>query len=170
MNIFVLDSVPQFAAKMHCDQHVRKMIVESAQMLSTAHHILQSKHTDSLYKPTHPNHPCNIWVRSSYENYNWLVDLWFALCNEYQTRFDKPHKTFVKLQDYIWKAPPAIPQKGLLPFVQCMPDEYKHEDAIVAYHNFYIHKKKLWKEKYSTRQHLWMRYTETPPPQWLIGE
>ena len=40
MNIFVLDNDPDTAARMMCDKHVVKMIVESAQMLSTAHRVL----------------------------------------------------------------------------------------------------------------------------------
>ena len=40
MNIFVLDTDPVTAAQLQCDKHVVKMIVESAQMLSTAHRML----------------------------------------------------------------------------------------------------------------------------------
>ena len=40
MNIFVLDRNPKTAAQLQCDKHVVKMIVESAQMLSTAHRML----------------------------------------------------------------------------------------------------------------------------------
>ena len=43
MNIFVLDKDPHIAAQMHCDKHVPKMIVESAQMLSTAHRLLDGE-------------------------------------------------------------------------------------------------------------------------------
>ena len=40
MNIFILDEDPVQAAQLQCDKHVVKMIVESAQMLSTAHRML----------------------------------------------------------------------------------------------------------------------------------
>jgi len=40
MNIFYLDKDPIKAAEMSCDKHVCKMIIESAQMLSTAHRII----------------------------------------------------------------------------------------------------------------------------------
>ena len=40
MNIFILHEDPVVAAQMLCDRHVPKMIVESAQMLSTAHRLL----------------------------------------------------------------------------------------------------------------------------------
>jgi len=40
MNLFVLNKDPVKAAQLQCDKHVVKMIVESAQMLSTAHRML----------------------------------------------------------------------------------------------------------------------------------
>ena len=43
MNIFILDKDPVMAAQLQCDKHVVKMIVESAQMLSTAHRMLDGK-------------------------------------------------------------------------------------------------------------------------------
>ena len=43
MNIFILDKNPVKAAQMLCDRHIPKMIVESAQMLSTAHRLLDGK-------------------------------------------------------------------------------------------------------------------------------
>lgn len=70
------------AADWHCDQHLHKMILESAQMLSTAMHMQHPKIASSmngLYKPTHINHPCNIWLRKDAANANWLVELCFEL-------------------------------------------------------------------------------------------
>ena len=40
MNVFALHQHPIAAAKMHCDKHVVKMILETAQLLSTAHRML----------------------------------------------------------------------------------------------------------------------------------
>ena len=40
MNIFYLHKDPEISAKMHCDKHVVKMIIEYAQLMSTAHRIL----------------------------------------------------------------------------------------------------------------------------------
>ena len=40
MNIFILNEDPIKAAQDQCDKHVVKMIVESAQMLSTVHRML----------------------------------------------------------------------------------------------------------------------------------
>ena len=77
MNIFYLDKNPVVAAQMQCDKHVVKMILESAQMLSTAHRVLDgNEYADKkgLYKMAHKNHPSTIWARSSLENYVWLFD------------------------------------------------------------------------------------------------
>lgn len=41
MNIFVLDLVPRKAAQYHCDSHANKMVLESAQLLSTCHRVLR---------------------------------------------------------------------------------------------------------------------------------
>ena len=43
MNIFFLHQNPFVSAQYHCDKHVIKMITETAQMLSTAHRILDGK-------------------------------------------------------------------------------------------------------------------------------
>ena len=43
MNIFYLDKNPNTAAKMMCDKHIIKMILESAQMLCTAKRVLDGK-------------------------------------------------------------------------------------------------------------------------------
>jgi hypothetical protein len=43
MNIFVLDQNPFVAARYHCDRHVCKMILEYAQMMSTAHRLLDGR-------------------------------------------------------------------------------------------------------------------------------
>ena len=40
MNIFALHESPEVSAEMACDKHVVKMILESAQLLCTAHRVL----------------------------------------------------------------------------------------------------------------------------------
>ena len=77
MNIFALHPDPAIAASMHCDQHLHKMILESAQMLSTVarHYMLYLDSYSPYYKLTHQNHPCNEWLRESKTNCEWLVNL-----------------------------------------------------------------------------------------------
>ena len=43
MNIFYLHKKPEISAQLHCDKHVVKMIIEYAQMLSTAHRMLDGR-------------------------------------------------------------------------------------------------------------------------------
>ena len=50
MNIFILDDDPIKAAQLQCDKHVVKIIVESAQMLSTAHRMLDGAMETRLTK------------------------------------------------------------------------------------------------------------------------
>jgi hypothetical protein len=59
MNIFLLDSNIKKCAQYHCDKHVVKMILESAQILST---VLRLNGVDQGYKTTHANHPCTLWA------------------------------------------------------------------------------------------------------------
>jgi len=179
MNIFVLDNDPRLAAIWQHDRHVVKMILESAQMLSTATRTqcdseipdfdagLTQEQFDSLYKSTHMNHPCNIWVRESWANFAWLTVHLDSLVTEYHRRFQKIHATdrlrwlFGQIvakhvgQDRFWTRDAdrnLILAPGIMdlanqhtPFAVCMPDEFKvideykaRIDAIESYRNLYI--------------------------------
>ena len=77
MNIFCLDEDPIKAVQMMCDKHIVKMILESAQLMSTAHRELDGDNAnENLYKSTHKNHPSAKWVRESLWNYVWLYRHW----------------------------------------------------------------------------------------------
>jgi len=136
MNIFILDKNPRIAAQMHCDKHVPKMILETAQMLSTAHHVYDTPQASLVYKQAHLNHPCTIWVRESVDNYGWAYELFRELNNEFVARRGKTHLSWVKLGQILAQTPP-LPLCGLTPFAQAMPDEYKQEDAVEAYRAYY---------------------------------
>lgn len=138
MNIFVLDLEPAEAAAYHCDKHVIKMILETAQMLCTAHHFFAHQ---APYRPTHQNHPCSVWVRNGAENYRWTCDLGMALCSEYERRYQKQHKTESVLQWCREHIPSELPDVSLTPFAQAMPAQYRRADAVEAYRDFYIHEK-----------------------------
>ena len=142
MNIFYLDSRPNVAAKEHCDKHVVKMILESAQMLCTAHRELDGDVPDVFYKSAHKNHPSTIWARSKAGNYRWLYDLFVSLCDEYTYRYGKIHLSDKKFRKSLLNHPVNIPFGEYEQPPQCMPDEYKVEnDAIKAYRNYYIGEK-----------------------------
>jgi len=143
MNIFYLHPNPTIAAKYHNDKHVVKMIVESAQMLSTAHRELDDTVNDVIYKIAHKNHPSTKWARASYKNYMWLHWLFEELCDEYTYRYEKVHLTDTKLREVL-RIPPRridyLPQFTQPP--QCMPDEYKvPDDSVSAYRKYYIGEK-----------------------------
>lgn len=140
MNIFVLSSSAYHAAVYQCDKHVVKMVTETAQMLSTAHHV-HGGDVSGLYKPTHIHHPCTQWVCETVGNYRWTFALFEALLHEYTDRYEKTHAC-ARLYNQLINHPDNLPVgNGRTPFVQCMPDQYKSDDPVEAYRNFYIHEK-----------------------------
>ena len=153
MNIFVLDKDPQIAAQMMCDKHVVKMIVESAQMLSTAHRVLEGTEwtdyakngrrikrwkspyklmEDLLYKASFVGHPCTQWVMKNDKNYYWLTE----------HRYGKVHKTDDMISLIRYRKPQNIPiADSITPFAQAMPEEYKNDNAVEAYRAYYLGEK-----------------------------
>jgi hypothetical protein len=99
VNIFVLHRDPVRAARQHCDRHVVKMTLETAQILSTV--LWQRDRTSAqrlqrrglLYRPTHAGHPCTLWAAKSLGNFRWLCRLGIALAEEYTHRYGKLHKS-----------------------------------------------------------------------------
>ena len=156
MNIFYLHEDPKICAKYHNDSHCVKMILEYAQLMSTAHRELDviskgSLMDTTLYKATHKNHPSAVWVRESKANYEFLHKLFSALCNEYTRRYGKIHKTEQKLKKLLYWPPKNIPEGKFTQPTQAMPDDVKHEDSITAYRNYYkVHKDHLAKWKTTT--------------------
>ena len=124
MNIFYLDKDPFKAAKVQYNKHVVKMILESAQMLCTAHHCIMGEDADVPYKPAHRNHPSTIWARQSGENYTCLYRHMMELGKEYEKRYSKKHLSIIKCEDPLSILPGGILETGLTEMPQCMPDEY----------------------------------------------
>lgn len=162
MNIFYLHHVPQIAAGMHCDKHVGKMLIESCQMLATAHHVHGNGHAVS-YKPTHINHPSNIWVRQSRVHYRYLVDLASALGREFVKRYGKHHKSKDILVAELLDPPPALLGGPYIwtPPPLAMPDEYKCNDPILSYQRFYASKR--------DRMPMVYYHGNVNPPYWLTA-
>lgn len=180
MNIFLLHNDPTVAAQMQCDKHVVKMILELAQMLSTAHRILDGQlrveysksgrkrktyvhsnpEKDSvLYKATHINHPCSIWVRSGSEQYSWAYEHFIALCHEYSYRYNKTHKTDKLLSNVLRDLPENLPNCKSVQYPLAMPENFIKEskwvgsldDAIKCYRDYYQSKQKSFKMIWSKR-------------------
>jgi len=121
------------------------MPLETAQMLCTAHRILDGdEYADrvGLYKTAYKNHPCTIWARECFGNYRWLYKHFIALGEEYAYRYGREHASITKLRKWLEPCPRNIVMStGMTPLAQAMPDEYKHEDPIVAYRKYVINEK-----------------------------
>ena len=143
MNIFYLDKNPYKAAIYQYNKHVVKMILESAQMLCTAHHCYGSaeQKANVPYKQAHLNHPSTIWARQSKSTYMWLYDHMMALGTEYYVRYGKTHLTITKCKEFLATPPKHIQGDEWSQPPQAMPDEYKHKDSIIAYWQYYINDK-----------------------------
>ena len=146
MNIFYLDSDPVKAAQVQYNKHVVKMILESAQMLCTAHHhyteLLSQDDSYIPYKKAHYNHPSTIWCRENSEQYLWLYDHMIALGNEYTKRYNKIHLTITKCADILQATPAGIPLGTFEEPPQCMPEQYKVAGcSVTAYWNYYEQEK-----------------------------
>lgn len=155
MNIFVLDKNVEKCAEYHCDKHVIKMILESAQMMSA---VVRLSGYDIGYKLTHKNHPCTIWARKSLSNYKWLFKLADGLNAEYRYRYNKEvnHKSY----DLIKTLPmPEIPDIGLTPFAQAMPEQYRNKNAVKAYRDYYINEKSDF-----------LKWTKRKTPKWIDND
>ena len=156
MNIFCLDEDPIKAVQMMCDKHIVKMILESAQLMSTAHRELDGDNAnENLYKSTHKNHPSAKWVRESKANYEYLYRLFNALCNEYTHRYGKTHLTYKKLHNVLATPPQNIPDKEFTEPTPAMPKDVRNSDSLKAYRDYY--------KKYKSHLAVW---TKRDTPSW----
>ncbi len=180
MNIFYVHDNPEIAARSLCDKHVVKMVLESAQLLCTAHRVLDgveeialsksgrkqkvwklidSNMNQALYKAAHINHPSAVWVREATMNYAWLYTHYLYLMNEYTQRYYKEHKCGM-LRQYLSNHPINIRMNNMYstPIPLCMPDDVKViGDPVQSYRNYYnVHKKDMctWKRN---------------KPSWFVG-
>lgn len=151
MNIFFTSECPTESAKFLDTKRVNKMILESAQMLSTALRI--NGFEGDIYKATHANHPSNIWARETRANYLWLLDHFKALAEEYYSRRGKWHKSYVNLYDTLSNNSHLIPDGKLTSFANCAARQdlnisYKHlQDVTLAYRLYLADRWKLDKRE-----------------------
>ena len=182
MNLFVLDNDPVTAAQLQCNKHIPKMAVESAQMLSTVHRMLDGRltrapsksgktmskhwiHPDPaldkvLYKAVHMHHPCTVWTAESGANYDWHYEHFIALCDEYTYRYGKIHATDKLLRAALKNRPFQINAGSFTPQPLAMkanPECMNYRDIVGSYRNFY-----------QTKQHRFkMIWTSRPVPEWF---
>ena len=108
-------------------------------MLSTARRHLGYNEI-GLMRNTHVNHPSNVWLRTSAENYGWAVKHFLAMCHEYTYRFLRLHKTFGLIHLFT-KPVSGFPEQGLMPFATAMPENYKTSDPVESYRAYYLGEK-----------------------------
>lgn len=137
MNIFFLDWDPKVAASYHCDKHVVKMTLETAQLLSTSHRVLDPDPCEILYRITHVDHPCSVWVRKSVDHYIWTFELFEYLAAEYSKRFRRDHLSWTKLSEVLRSPPSHLKTIGWTDPPLCMPDVCKKEGVVESYRNYY---------------------------------
>ena len=160
MNIFYFDECQVKSAQAQPDKMLVKMPLETAQMLCTAHRVLDGDDyadANGLYKEAYKNHPCTIWARESWDNYQWLYKHFIALGDEYKHRYGREHASITKLKDALFFHPDNIEDKGLTPLAQAMPDEYKDDNPIKAYRNYVIHEKHYAQWNKNREQPTWWR-------------
>ena len=159
MNIFVLDRNVDALVQAHVDKHVVKMILEHAQMLSTAVRLtLPEDKVGPAYKASYQKHPCTLWVMEALENWLWLREVTIRLNEEFMYRFDK--KVWHKSATVVANLPiPELEDKSMTPFAMAMPDNIKEDDRVQAYRDYYnTHKRHLFK------------WTKRPVPEWVVLE
>jgi len=183
MNIFYLHNDPKVCAELHVDKHVVKMIVEYAQLLSTAKRMtdgikyeaksktgrkvqrfrLENPNEEAtIYKAVHYHHPSAVWARSSSQHYNWLYSLFRELGKEYTHRYKKDHSTIELLKDLLKYPPVNLKDNGWSeppPAMSHYPQCIVPGDSIQSYKNYY-NEAKAYFAKWTNRQQ----------PEWFGGE
>lgn len=179
MNIFYISKHPKMCAEWAVDKHVVKMILEAAQLLSTAHRLLDgTEYIDAssgrkikrwrlpdnrdteLYSATHINHPSAVWARSTNNNYSWLWCYLYEHCKEYTRRYGKKHKVESSgLLMALSQAPHNIAVSDFFQPPSAMDAKYIiSEDAVENYRNYY----KVGK----AHLHSWK--APATPPDWIM--
>jgi hypothetical protein len=159
MNLFILSLIQKEIAEYMMDKHVSKILLEAVQMLCSAKRILdpEDEINEKIYKLAHKNHPVTIWCRKSKENFLWTLNLIEELHNEWKFRYNhsesKNHKSYLIAQLLKENMPndDKFEYERLTPFALAMPDEYKTDDPVLSYRNYYMSEEKQkiasWKKK-----------------------
>lgn len=156
MNIFILDKDLEKNAQYYCDQHIVKMILESAQLLCS---VVLLKDGNAPYKLTHKDHPCTKWLLENETHWDFLISLVTALNNEYKKRFNhnENHKSFdiilsLTKPKYSYKAP----IKKFISVTDTV-EKLSLNKTILSYRKYYLKKSKEFS----------MRWSNSKKPYWL---
>ena len=187
MNRFYIEEEPTAIAKSHCDKHIVKMPLEEAQMLCTAHRLLDgnlerrpSKSCKTMvkywklddvvsesvfYKAVHMSHPCTKWSMETDSNYRFAYSLFMALCREYQHRYGKVHMCGQKLWIALRRLPKNIPIGPMTEMPLAMgsnPECMDPGDVLGSYRHYYATKKGRFKMVWTNREEpkWWSEYVQ----------
>ena len=156
MQIYYLDKDPIKSARYHTDVHLRKMITESLQILSTVCHI-HGQSELAVYKKTHEFHPSVVWSAETIDNYLWLYDMTKAMYVEYKSRFNKSHLAGEKFK---LLGIPHIKKQGLTPIKYGFNNpKYQIEDRVEGYRSYLLGEK----------AHL-PKWTNREIPSWVVSQ
>lgn len=169
MNIFILDSDPQQAAQYICDQHLNKMILESAQMLSTVVHLKLPGLARGIYKPVQPKHPCILWLQEDQYNCEWLWRHCRAMEMErgYRWPLREVHASMevanhaMNILDDNWYGD----SKGKTQFARVYPEHINETTTVQCYRAYYREKSREWFDAGKSP----MKWTKRGVPYWFIS-
>lgn len=161
MNIFLLDYNPKNCAQYHHDVHLRKMILETFQIIHTARMNNGWPHIPKWIQKEHFHHPAVLWAQHSV-NASFLFHLVYHLLEEYQWRFGHQHACLTDLFHTV-ELMPIVPQYPT-DFIQCMPANYKGDSPVLSYRRYYIGTKAF--DKNGGRMDVWTRRGQ---PYWWVA-
>ena len=174
MNIFYLHDDPEIAAQHHCDKHVVKMVLETAQLLCTT--AREQGFEDVPYKSTHKNHPCAIWARENRSNFEWLQQFGMALCREYTHRYEKVHKSQAVIEELYTgsglgrEVYESLGSRSMSRLPQCMPDKYKVDCSVdVKWEGWARRTARAYQAYYRGEKSGFAKWTKRHVPRFMVG-
>ena len=159
MNIFAIEGNVETgevdwiaSAKTQDNYRTVKMILESCQILCT---VLNEQGLKSPYRSFNPKHPSCLWAAESSENFKNLIKHCASMIDEYEERFGKTHKCKAVLKKVIELYNSSLfPSQKATPLRMAMPDEFKSDNIVLSYRQYYASKPR-------------MRYPKEKIPSWF---
>lgn len=143
MNIFCTDSSPIRSAMYLDDVRINKMIVESAQMLSTVirrYGVGNGIH----YKSAYQNHPCTLWAGETRGNFLWLCDHALAMCAIYTKTRGREHASERVIQ-FCYKLAHKVKAGDVTEFADCTEFKDRKDIPIIERYRLFMNLK--WNER-----------------------
>ena len=153
MQMFILDKNPVRAVRILADVHVRKMCLETAQILSSVLVNQGRALDDKMPHAYNLKHPV-ITAINSEAKINYTVLYFCALQNEFLYRFGKKHKYFELKKVYFRKMFSLGVPLSDFSFCRAFKDfSSADKDTVKAYRSYYLYKKSIIKNwKYTRRK------------------